>query len=115
MIAPYLTRARWEWLTALKQSRTLQSRPFLAHELKYEWRSEYSGERKTRAATGATMASFEKAGWVERTTWGVPGQGMPFQCGGPINAWRITDAGRMAIELCPDTFPGDPVYRKGAA
>jgi hypothetical protein len=40
----------------------------------------------------------------------LPGQGMPFQSGGPISAWEITDAGREAVKACPDTFPGDPVY-----
>lgn len=104
MSGPHLTKARWFWLRALKRSRALQSRAFVPSELKYksdglEW-----------VATGATLSSLEKAGWVERTIWGVPGQGMPFQCGGPVSAWQLTEAGREAIAACPDTFPGEPVY-----
>ena len=104
---PHLTRARWFWLKALKQSRALQRRPFLASELKNKYDN---GMEIT--ATGATLTSLEKAGWVERTLWGKVGQGMPFQSGGPISAWQLTDLGRSAIAFCPDTFPGEPVYEK---
>ena len=104
---PHLTRARWFWLKALKQSRALQRRPFLASELKNKY-----DDRLERTATGATLTSLEKAGWVERTLWGKVGQGMPFQSGGPISAWQLTDLGRSAIAACPDTFSGEPVYGK---
>jgi hypothetical protein len=104
---PHLTRARWFWLKALKQSRALQHRPFLASELKNK-----CDDRLERTATGATLTSLEKAGWVERTLWGKVGQGMPFQSGGLISAWQLTDLGRSAIAACPDTFPGEPVYGK---
>lgn len=102
---PHLTRSRWAALVALRNSPSLLRRPFLPKELRLLGRSgnfHYN-------ATGATMVALEKAGWVERSTWGV-GSGMPFQAGGPISAWSITDAGREAIAACPDTFPGEPVY-----
>lgn len=58
------------------------------------------------------MVALEKAGWVERIDIGST-EGMPFRTGGPVRAWQVTDAGREAIAACPDTFPGEPVYRKG--
>lgn len=108
-LKPHLTRARWACLIALKQSPALLRRPFLPREVKMLSRN----NKTTYPATGPTMVALEKAGWVERTTWGT-GPGMPFQSGGPINAWSITDAGREAIAACPDTFPGEPVYGRRA-
>lgn len=102
---PYLTEGRWNCLRSLKRQRALQRRPFLAGELKIPGRNGVM-----RPATGPTLSSLEKAGWVERTVYGEPGTGMPFRTGGPISAWQLTDAGRKAIEACPDIFPGDPVY-----
>lgn len=99
---PHLTKTRWMFLTALKHSPALLRRPFLAHELKY----------KKQTARGATLVALEQAGWVERTVWGAPGQGMPFKSGGPVTAWQVTPAGLNSIKTCPDTFPGAPVYDK---
>jgi hypothetical protein len=110
---PHLTRVRWQILLALRNNRVLQNRPFLAKELmvKHHSRSR-PGEFYMRPAAGMSMITLEQAGWVERTTWGAKGQRMPFQSGGPLSAWQLTDAGRAAIAACPDTFPGEPVYRK---
>ncbi len=104
---PYLTFTRWLCLRSFKQNPLLLRRPFLAKELKIPYRN-----GTLRPAAGPTLAGLEQAGWVERTSWGSPGQGMPFQTGGPISAWQVTHAGREAIAACPDTFPGEPVYGK---
>ena len=113
MTLPYLTKTRWQALLALKKAKALQSRPFLAKELKVKHYSRVEpGKFYIRPAAGMTMITLEDAGWVRRTVWGAPGQGMPFQSGGPISAWEVTDAGREAIAACPDTFPGVPVYGK---
>lgn len=105
MELPYLTEVRWNCLRSFKRQPSLLRRPFLAKELKVPSRNGVM-----RPATGPTLSGLEKAGWVRRTIWGQPGTGMPFQSGGPISAWELTDAGREAIAACPDTFPGDPVY-----
>jgi hypothetical protein len=102
---PHLTRSRWQFLSAMKRHPSLLRRAFLPRELIITDRGNH-----LRPASGSTLASMEKAGWVTRTKWGEPGTGMPFQSGGPISAWEVTDAGRKAIEMCPDTFPGEPVY-----
>ena len=102
---PALTKVRWACLLAFKRQKVLMTRPFLPHELMYGGRR--SGMTPAR---GPTMVALERAGWVRRTVWGGAGQGMPFRSGGPVNAWEITEAGRVAIDACPDTFPGEPVY-----
>ncbi len=101
---PHLTRARWSALVVLKQSKALHRRPFLAKELTRIYRTGVG----IRQAHGALLVSLEKAGWVERIT--VGNAGMPFRTGGPQNAWNVTEAGKVAIAACPDTFPGEPVY-----
>lgn len=105
MSVPYLTEVRWNCLLAFKRQPHLMRRPFLAKELKVPGRNGV-----LRPSTGPTLSGLEKAGWVRRAIWGTPGQGMPFQSGGPISAWELTDAGVEAVNACPDTFPGDPVY-----
>ena len=105
MSVPYLTEVRWNCLLAFKRQPHLMRRPFLAKELKVPGRNGV-----LRPSTGPTLSGLEKAGWVRRAIWGAPGQGMPFQSGGPISAWELTDAGVEAVNACPDTFPGDPVY-----
>lgn len=105
MAPPYLTVVRFHCLRAFARQPSLLRRPFLAKELKVEGRNGV-----LRPATGPTLFGLEKAGWVRRTIWGLPETGMPFQSGGPISAWELTDAGREAVAACPDTFPGDPVY-----
>ena len=112
---PHLTLARWYLLRALKYSKVAQSRPFLPKEIVVMYNYLAKPGTYERRATGPGMMSLEKAGWVERTVWGAPGQGMPFQSGGSISAWQLTDAGRKAIAACPDTFPGEPVYGKKRA
>lgn len=102
---PHLTRTRWECLIALKSSRVLTTRPFLARELIIRGRG-----GRPWPSTGATMHSLREAGWVEQVSVGGSGEGMPFRSGGPATAWQITDAGRAAVDACPDTFPGEPVY-----
>ena len=109
MSLPYLTEVRWKCLLAFRQQPALMRRPFLAKELKVQGRNDV-----WRPATGPTLSGLEKAGWVRRAIWGLPGTGMPFQSGGPISAWEITDAGREAVKHCPDTFPGGPVYNGDA-
>jgi hypothetical protein len=110
MTPPHLTRARWYLLRALKGSKVAQSRPFLPKEVvvTYDYRARPGTYE--RQATGPGMVSLEKAGWVKRVAWGASGQGMPFQSGGSMNTWQLTDAGREAIAACPDTFSGEPVY-----
>ena len=107
---PMLTQTRWAALIALKSSRALQSRPFLARELNY------AGGRHGQvvAGHGATMASLAEAGWLEAVVVGKKGDGMPFRSGGAGRAWQLTEAGRIAVAACPDTFPGGPVYGKNA-
>ena len=107
-MAPPLTRTRWGCLMALKENRVLRTRPFMAKELKTIYRG------KEWPATGATMHSLREAGWVEQISVGGKGEGMPFRSGGPATAWVITHAGQIAIDACPDTFPGEPVYGKEA-
>lgn len=104
---PYLTSVRWHCLQAFKRQPALMRRPFLAKELKIQARW---NDKVLRPATGPTLSGLEKAGWVRRAIWGLPGTGMPFRTGGPISAWELTDDGREAIAACPDIFPGDPVY-----
>jgi hypothetical protein len=104
--APHLTRQRWSCLIALRKNKVLQRREFLARELQTEWRG------KMRPASGATMHSLREAGWVEQVVIGGRGEGLPFRSGGPAKAWRVTEAGQKAIDACPDTFPGEPVYKK---
>ena len=103
---PHLTNTRWAYLCALKASKALQSRPFLASELVT---LRVGGERGFRA-TGATMASLRDAGWLESVPLDAGGSGSPFRMGRMAQAWRLTEAGRAAIAACPDTFPGPPVY-----
>jgi hypothetical protein len=104
MSAPHLTRGRWACLKALKASKVLRSRPFLAKELVTEFRG------KQWPSSGATMHALREAGWVEQISIGGKGEGMPFRTGGPATAWVVTPAGQIAIDACPDTFPGEPVY-----
>ena len=104
--APHLTRQRWSCLIALRKNKVLQRREFLARELQTEWRG------KMWPASGATMHSLREAGWVEQVVIGGKGEGLPFRSGGPAKAWRVTEAGQKAIAACPDTFPGEPVYKK---
>ena len=63
-------------------------------------------------AKGATMDSLRDAGWVDRVQYGE-GQNLGFRLGRTPTAWQITQAGRQAVQDCPDTFPGEPVYGKG--
>lgn len=104
---PYLTSVRWHCLQAFKRQPSLMRRPFLAKELQIQARW---NDQVLRPATGPTLSGLERAGWVRRAIWGLPGTGMPFRTGGPISAWELTDAGREAIAACPDIFPGEPVY-----
>ena len=101
---PPLTRGRWACLLALKASPVLRRRPFLARELVTEFRG------RQWPSSGATMHSLREAGWVEQVVVGDKGEGMPFRTGGPATAWVVTEAGQAAIDACPDTFPGEPVY-----
>ena len=107
-MTPHLTRTRWECLIALKSNRVLMGRPFLARELVIRGRG-----GRPWVSSGATMHSLREAGWVEQVSFGGAGEGMPFRTGGPATAWQITDAGRAAVDACPDTFPGEPVYSGG--
>jgi hypothetical protein len=102
---PHLTKRRWDCLRALKASKVLQRREFLAGELMVAGRSGH-----LKPASGATLYSLCEAGWVAPVVYGGHGEGMPFRTGGAVRAWRLTPAGLKAIEACPDTFPGEPVY-----
>lgn len=106
---PHLTNTRWAYLCALKASKTLQSRPFLAGELA----TLRADGGRGFPATGATMASLRDAGWLVPVPLDVGGPGAPFRVGRMAQAWRLTEAGRAAIAACPDTFPGPPVYQEG--
>ena len=67
-------------------------------------------EEQRRAAAELMEEGMREAGWVEQIVVGDKGEGMPFRTGGPATAWAVTEAGQAAIDACPDTFPGDPVY-----
>ena len=108
--APHLTETRWQCLMAFKRQAILQRRPFLSGELKIPNR-----HGVMRRASGPTLYALERAGWVERMTWGESGIGMPLRSGGPVCSWQLTDAGRNAIAACPDIFPGEPVYKGSAS
>ncbi len=105
---PWLTRTRWECLQAFKrQPRTLMDRAFMAKEMilpnrRGEW---------VFKASGATMDSLRDAGWVQRVYFGEDKQ-LGFRLGRMAPLWEITPAGRQAVQDCPDTFPGEPVYGK---
>jgi hypothetical protein len=106
---PWLTKRRWGCLQAFKRQRILMERCFMAKEMilpnrKGEW---------VFPATGATMDSLRDAGWVRRVYFGDD-QSLGFRLGRMPPLWEITDAGREAVKNCPDTFPGEPVYRKEA-
>lgn len=60
-------------------------------------------------ASGATMDSLREAGWVQSVIIG-PEKGLGFRMGGPIRMWQLTETGKKAVENCPATFPGEPVY-----
>jgi len=102
---PNLTIGRWMALRALSEQPVLLRRPFMARELKVGVRG-----GKRRPASGATMDALRKAGWAEKVTVGDAGEGMPFRTGGASTCWQITDAGRAAVDACPDEYPGDPAY-----
>lgn len=105
----FLTRQRWEVLTALKKNPHLMKREFLAREIIINHR-----DGKTWAASGPTIESLKRCGWVEHVTLGGGwGDGTPFRMGRMPSAWRITEAGLKAVEACPDQFPGEPRYGAG--
>jgi hypothetical protein len=108
MNAPWLTKTRWKCLQAFKRQPRLMDRAFLAKELitqnrKGDW---------TFPATGATMDSLRDAGWVQHVIIG-PNDSLGFRLGGAPRMWQLTEAGREAVKNCPDTFPGEPVYKGG--
>ena len=105
---PHLTKSRWAYLRALKGSIALRTRPFLAKEL----RTVKGDFRQQFTATGATMSSLCDAGWIEKVRVEIGGRGAPFRVGSVAQTYRVTDAGLAAIDACPDTFPGQPVYEK---
>ena len=107
MTDPWLTRTRWKCLQAFKRQPHLMDRAFLAKEMATQSRR---GEWKF-PASGATMDSLRDAGWVQQVIIG-PEKGLGFRLGGPVRMWQITEAGRKAVESCPDIFPGEPVYGK---
>lgn len=105
----FLTRQRWEVLMALKKNPHLMKREFLAKEIIINGRS-----GKLWAASGTTIESLKRCGWVEHVTLGASwGNDTPFRMGRMPSAWRITEAGRKAVEACPDQFPGEPRYGEG--
>jgi len=97
---PFLTYIRWAWLRAMKSSKSLMRRPFLPREVRYR-----DQRGRPRTGGGPMMHSLRLAGWVEQIT--VDGA-MPMWTSGKATAWQITAAGRLAIEACPDEFPGGP-------
>lgn len=106
MNEPWLTRKRWSCLQAFKRQPRLMETAFVAKQLitqnrRGEW---------VFPASGATMDSLREAGWVQSVIIG-PEKGLGFRMGGAIRMWQLTDAGREAVKNCPDTFPGEPVYR----
>ena len=102
---PWLTKKRWYCLQAFKRQPRLMDRAFLAKELLVGWR----WNDQLKPAKGPTIESLREAGWVEVVIIG-PKRGLGFRMGGAIRMWQMTDAGRDAVQNCPDTFPGEPVY-----
>jgi hypothetical protein len=55
------------------------------------------------------LDSLRRAGWLEQVSIeSILGEGSPFRLGKMPKAWRITDAGRIAVAACPEFYPGDP-------
>lgn len=109
MDKPWLTKRRWNCLKAFQRQPHLMDRPFQAKELiicnrRGEW---------TFPASGAMVDSLRNAGWIEQVIV-EPEKGLGFRVGGPVRMWQITDPGRDAVKACPDTFPGNPIYRKAS-
>ena len=102
----YLTKQRWAVLMALKKNPHLMKREFLAKEILINNR-----HGTPWAASGTTIESLKRCGWVEHVTLGAGwGEGTPFKMGRAPSAWRVTEAGKKAVEACPDVFPGEPRY-----
>ncbi len=102
---PWLTQTRWACLKAFQRQPDLMDRPFQAKELitlnrKGDW---------VFPCSGATMHSLREAGWIDRVAVET-NTSVGFRTGGPTHLWQITDAGRKAVENCPDVFAGEPTY-----
>lgn len=105
--SPWLTQKRWYALQAFKRQPHLMDRPFVAKELLVNWR----WNDELRPATGPAMESLREAGWVTKVVVAQSWGNGSFRMGRIPHAWEITDAGRKAVDDCPDVFPGVPVYR----
>jgi hypothetical protein len=84
---PKLTRPRWRALKTLANC----DGPFFGADL---------------GIKGPTLVSLEKCGWVERMGDVPLGTMLPFytkETNG--HYWRVTDAGRAAIAVLPETAP----------
>jgi len=103
---PHLTKVRYHYMMALRDNKVLLSRPFVPREL-IALRLGRGG--KPFPASGATMDSLAKAGWVRKVVVGDDGY-LPFRSGGPAVAWEVTDEGRRVMDMLPDKFPGEPTY-----
>lgn len=100
-----LTRSRWAALIALRQSPHLMTRPFIGTEL-----TVISRFGRPHPAAPPMLDSLRRAGWLEQVSIESSlGEGSPFRLGKMPKAWRITDAGRIAVAACPEFYPGDPV------
>ena len=106
MTTPWLTKSRWGCLQAFKRQPRLMDTAFIPRQLMLPNRR---GDF-TSPATGATMHSLREAGWVQHVIIG-PDDSLGFRLGRAPRMWQMTDAGREAVNNCPDTFPGEPVYR----
>lgn len=97
-----LTPSRWACLMALRQSPHLMTRPFTGPELIV-----ISRFGKPHPASPPMLDSLRRAGWLEQVSIESSlGEGSPFRLGKMPKAWRITDAGRIAVAACPEFYPG---------
>ena len=81
------------------------TRPFIGTEL-----TVISRFGKPHPAPPPMLDSLRRAGWLEQVSIESSlGEASPFRLGKMPTAWRITDAGRIAVAACPEFYPGDPV------
>ena len=82
---PTLTRPRWR---ALKMLEGIGDKPFIGFAI---------------GIKGPTLFSLEECGWIERVE--APADDTPFAIATQGHHWRLTNAGRAAIAVLPETAP----------